>query len=195
MSGFDSIQSALSGVSTVVGGIGQTVNALSGLTSGSSASSSNSRNVQVLRGRDVLNSNLGTAYITLDGRQRRIFELQDISAVIEQVKEEVMLNNDVMCKHKVVATKGTGTFTIYTGVPDYSQMIRRFINEHKGVYFTISFEMNDPESNRGIRHVTLYDVLIDSHMLGRLSIENGILNEEMGMTFDEYSIETDFKAT
>ena len=64
----------------------------------------------VIRGRDVLNSNLGTAYIEINGRMRRIFELRNISATVEMVKEDVMLINDVMCKHKCVAARGSGSF-------------------------------------------------------------------------------------
>ena len=148
----------------------------------------------VIRGRDVLNSNLGTAYIEINGRMRRIFELRNISATVEMVKEDVMLINDVMCKHKCVAARGSGSFEIYTGVRDYSTMIRSYINTHKGLYFTITFEMYDPESTRGRRNVTLYDCLIDQHVLGMLNTENGILSEEMGFTFDEYNINEDFVA-
>lgn len=148
----------------------------------------------VIRGRDVLNSNLGTAYIEINGRMRRIFELRNISATVEMVKEDVMLINDVMCKHKCVAARGSGSFEIYTGVRDYSTMIRSYINTHHGLYFTITFEMYDPESTRGRRNVTLYDCLIDQHILGMLNTENGILSEEMGFTFDEYNINEDFVA-
>lgn len=148
----------------------------------------------VIRGRDVLNSNLGTAYIEINGRMRRIFELRNISATVEMVKEDVMLINDVMCKHKCVAARGSGSFEIYTGVRDYSTMIRSYINTHHGLYFTITFEMYDPESTRGRRNVTLYDCLIDQHVLGMLNTENGILSEEMGFTFDEYNINEDFVA-
>lgn len=148
----------------------------------------------VIRGRDVLNSNLGTAYIEINGRMRRIFELRNISATVEMVKEDVMLINDVMCKHKCVAARGSGSFEIYTGVRDYSTMIRSYINTHHGLYFTITFEMHDPESTRGRRNVTLYDCLIDQHILGMLNTENGILSEEMGFTFDEYNINEDFVA-
>lgn len=181
------------------GAAGAAISASTGNTSaGISASVSKSgSNQQFLRGRDVLNSNLGHAYIEYQNDQgvlvrRQIFELRDISATIEQVKEEVMLINDVMCKHKLVACKGSGSFTIYTGVPDYSSMIRSYINTHRGAYFTITFDMDDPESTRGRRSVTLKDVLIDQHQLGRLSVQNGILDEEMSMTFDEYQINEDF---
>lgn len=105
-----------------------------------------------------------------------------------------MLINDVMCKHKCVAARGSGSFEIYTGVRDYSTMIRSYINTHHGLYFTITFEMYDPESTRGRRNVTLYDCLIDQHVLGMLNTENGILSEEMGFTFDEYNINEDFVA-
>ena len=154
----------------------------------------NVQDAQVLRGRDVLNSNLGRAFIKLpDGTLRRIFELKEIRATIEQRKEDVQLINDVMTKHKCVASNGTGNFIVYMGAPDYSQMIRKYIDTKKGLYFVIKFEMDDPESNRGKRYVTLKDVLIDSHQLGRLSTESTILDEEMNFTFDEYEINQDFR--
>lgn len=148
----------------------------------------------VIRGRDVLNSNLGTAYLEINGVRRRIFELKEISATINQNKAEVQLINDVLTKHKCLSSNGTGNFTIYSGVPDYSQMIKNYINTHKGLYFVITFEMNDPESTRGRRCVTLYDCLIDQHQLGRLSTDSSVLDETMDFTFDNYNINTDFNA-
>lgn len=148
----------------------------------------------VIRGRDVLNSNLGTAYLEINGVRRRIFELKEISATINQNKAEVQLINDVLTKHKCLSSNGTGNFTIYSGVPDYSQMIKNYINTHKGLYFVITFEMNDPESTRGRRCVTLYDCLIDEHQLGRLSTDSVVLDETMNFTFDNYNINTDFNA-
>lgn len=146
----------------------------------------------VLRGRDVYNSNLGEAWLTINGKRRRIFELRNISAEIENVKEEVMIINDVMCKHKVVACKGSGSFNIYTGVPEYAQILRNFIDNHINIYFEITFEINDPESSNGRRCVTLRDVCVDKTILGQLNVENGILEEDMSMTFDEYVITEDF---
>ena len=147
---------------------------------------------RVLRGRDVYNSNLGEAWLTINGKRRRIFELRNISAEIENMKEEVMIINDVMCKHKVVACKGSGSFNIYTGVPEYAQILRNFIDNHINIYFEITFEINDPESSNGRRCVTLRDVCVDKTILGQLNVENGILEEDMSMTFDEYVITEDF---
>ena len=197
MSGFDI--NAFGGVSasaalSAMGNLGSSIGAGGGAGASASASVTMTSDTAVMRGRDVLNSNLGTAYLEIDGVRRRIFELKEISATIEQRKEEVQLINDVMTKHKCLASNGSGEFTIYSGVPDYSQMIKNYIATHKGLYFVITFDMHDPESNRGRRSVTLYDCLIDQHQLGRLSTESTVLDETMGFTFDNYTINTDFNA-
>lgn len=148
----------------------------------------------VLRGRDVYNSNLGEAWLTIEGKKRRIFELREISAELENRKEDIQIINDVMTKHKVVACNGSGSFRIYTGVPEYAQILRNFIDNHINIYFEITFEINDPESSNGRRCITLKDVCVDKTILGRLSTDNGILEEDMSMTFDEYEITDDFKS-
>lgn len=185
------------GVNAVMGGIAAINTSLGmsvplGESGGAEVGISMTSDTAVLRGRDVLNSNLGTAYLEINGVRRRIFELKEISATIEQRKEEVQLINDVLTKHKCLSSNGSGNFTIYSGVPDYSQMIRKYIDTHKGLYFVITFDMDDPESNRGRRSVTLYDCLIDQHQLGRLSTESTVLDETMDFTFDNYNINTDF---
>lgn len=185
------------GVNAVMGGIAAINTSLGmsvplGESGGTEVGISMTSDTAVLRGRDVLNSNLGTAYLEINGVRRRIFELKEISATIEQRKEEVQLINDVLTKHKCLSSNGSGNFTIYSGVPDYSQMIRNYIDTHKGLYFVITFDMDDPESNRGRRSVTLYDCLIDQHQLGRLSTESTVLDETMDFTFDNYNINTDF---
>lgn len=177
--------SAMGSVSTSVG---------MGASASGAAGVNMTADTAVLRGRDVLNSNLGTAYLEINGVRRRIFELKEITATINQNKEEVQLINDVLTKHKCLSSNGSGNFTIYSGVPDYSQMIQNYIKTHKGLYFVITFEMNDPESNRGRRSVTLYDCLIDQHQLGRLSTDSTVLDETMDFTFDNYNINTDFNA-
>lgn len=199
------MDSILKGVGASIGALGDAVGSagraadsarrLAGKSDNTSATRSiGAGSASSMRGRDVLNSNLGYAYIEIDGIRRLIFELQDISAVIEQRKEDVQLINDVMTKHKAVASNGSGSFTIYTGVPDYSTMISKYIKTHKGLYFTVTMTMDDPESRCGRRTVVLRDCLIDSHSLGRLSIESTVLNEEMGFTFDDYEIIEDFNA-
>ena len=173
------------GSTSGVGNVNVDVNNAAGVNLGSH---------HVLRGRDVYNSNLGEAWLTIDGRKRRIFELREISAELENIKEDVMIINDVMRKHKVVACNGSGSFNIYTGVPDYAQILRNFIDNHINIYFEITFEINDPESSNGRRCITLRDVCVDKTVLGRLSVQNGILEEDMSMTFDEYVITEDFKS-
>ena len=196
---FNDVAGASMGVlSSGIGG----VNAVNGLVESIERAAQKGRGVEgamtsdtvVIRGRDVLNSNLGTAYLEINGVRRRIFELKEITATINQNKEEVQLINDVLTKHKCLSSNGSGNFTIYSGVPDYSQMIQNYIKTHKGLYFVITFEMNDPESNRGRRSVTLYDCLIDQHQLGRLSTDSTVLDETMDFTFDNYNINTDFNA-
>lgn len=195
---FNSIAGASMGVlSSGIGGVNAVnnlVGAIKNATGGSDSvgPTTMTADTAVLRGRDVLNSNLGTAYLEIGGVRRRIFELKEISATINQNKSEVQLINDVLTKHKCLSSNGTGNFTIYSGVPDYSQMIKNYINTHKGLYFIITFEMNDPESTRGRRCVTLYDCLIDQHQLGRLSTDSVVLDETMDFTFDNYNINTDF---
>lgn len=187
---FKGIDTTLRGISKTASGVMQIAGAASG--KGAVLGDLVDNRAQVLRGCDVLNSNLGEAYIKINGKVRRIFELRDISANVEQQKESVQLINDVMTKHKCVASNGSGEFTVYSGAPDYSQMIRSYIDTHKGLYFTIKFRMFDPESRRGARTVVLHDCLIDTHVLGRLSTESSILDEQMGFTFDEYTVMEDF---
>ena len=175
-----SVGASVGGVSSSL--IGGVVDAASRATNGD----------HVMRGRDVFNSNLGAMYVRIDGKMRRVFELKEISAELENVKEEIMLINDVMTKHKVVACKGTGSFTIYTGVPEYAQILRKFIDQHINTYFEVTFQMLDPESSHGPRIVTLRDVCVDKTVLGHLNVENGILDEQMDITFDDYYISEDF---
>lgn len=191
--GFD-INTGASAAFSAMGSVSTSVGMGMGASASGAATVNMTADTAVLRGRDVLNSNLGTAYLEINGVRRRIFELKEITATINQNKEEVQLINDVLTKHKCLSSNGSGNFTIYSGVPDYSQMIQNYIKTHKGLYFVITFEMNDPESNRGRRSVTLYDCLIDQHQLGRLSTDSTVLDETMDFTFDNYNINTDFNA-
>lgn len=142
---------------------------------------------------DVLNSNTGDMYFVIDGVVRRAAELRSITASLETSIEEFRFLHDMMHRHKGVGLKGSGSMTIYTGTPEFLNLVDDFKTSFKNQRFQIISYTNDPESSRGMRVIRLTDVLLNGIELLKHDTNDGILDQEINFNFDGYEIITNFE--
>lgn len=152
-----------------------------------------------LRSQDILNSNLGTLWlITQDGIQRKMADVRNITANIEVATEEFRCIGEMMHRHKGVGMRGSGSMTLYTGTPEFTDYLEQFKNSFFNYRFEIYCEMADPESptgiGRGARAVVLRDVLLHGAQLFKLDTEDGILDYDIDFDFDDFDILQNFDA-
>lgn len=109
---------------------------------------------------DTISAREGKAYITIDGRNRELFEISSLTAQIElNVQERRMLGHR-MTQHKVVGATGTGSMTMYFM---NSQMLNHAIKylrtgNYKGLKIQVKNE--DPQSTVGRQEVVLLNVIL-----------------------------------
>lgn len=133
---------------------------------------------------DTLSTNEGTAYITINGQNRQLFEVVKIEANIEKtVLEKRMLGNKIT-QHKVIGAKITGSATLALMNGDLLKATLNYLKT--GVYPNIKLQLKnlDPSSTVGAREVILTGVIFNNDLLSLLDSDS----EDMA-TFD-----TDFTA-
>ncbi len=128
---------------------------------------------------DTLSANEGTAYITIDGQNRPLFELVKIEASIEKtVMEKKMLGNKIP-QHKVTGAKISGSATMALMNGDLLKATMDFLQT--GVYPNIKLQIKnlDQQSSIGSREIALTGVIFNKDLLTMLDADS----EEM-VTFD-----------
>ena len=128
---------------------------------------------------DTLSANEGTAYITIDGQNRALFELVKIEANIEKtVMEKKMLGNKIP-QHKVTGAKISGSATMALMNGDLLKATMDFLET--GVYPNIKLQIKnmDQQSSVGSREIALTGVIFNKDLLTMLDADS----EEM-VTFD-----------
>ena len=131
---------------------------------------------------DTISAREGKAYITIDGKNRELFEISALTAQIElNVQERRMLGHR-MTQHKVVGATGTGSMTMYFM---NSQMLNQAIQylrtgNYKGLKVQVKNE--DPQSTVGKQEVVLLNVILSS-------VPAAILDDQSD---DPITFDTDF---
>ena len=142
-----------------------------------------------LRGRDTINSNEGTGFITVNGKTRELFELLNLDAKFEMIVSERKIMGKRMPQYKVIGAKGTGNLKMYFTNTGLLKEVQDFIKT--GIYPEISIQayVEDKTSAYGKHEVVLRNVIINTLSVIKLDAESEDgLSEESDFTFDEADI-------
>ena len=128
---------------------------------------------------DTLVSTEGSAYITINGQNRPMFEVSSLNAQIEAGVQGKRLLGHRMTQHKQISGEGTGSGTFYFM---NSQMLAEFNSYKKnGIPPSITLQIinEDPQSTVGRQNVALYNVIFANIPVA--SLDDG---SEDPITFD-----------
>lgn len=128
---------------------------------------------------DTLAGSEGSGYITINGQNRKLYELSKVDAHVELKVTEKKLLGHRMSQHKVVGATGSGSGTFYFMNSD---ALKDFVNYKKtGKYtgFTMQFTNEDPQSTVGRQTVSLFHVVLNTIPLAYLEDDS-----EDPITFD-----------
>ena len=93
---------------------------------------------------DLVTSTEGSAFITVNGKNRYFFELSKIDASIEFKVVAKRLLGHRMTQHKVVGAEGKGSLTIYNVSGDTLQIFMEY--KKSGIYLPIPVASLDDSS-------------------------------------------------
>lgn len=131
---------------------------------------------------DTISSKEGKAYITIDGRNRELFEISSLNAQLElNVQSRQMLGHR-MVQHKVIGAEGTGSMTMYFMNSEMLRLAIDYIKKGKYGGLKLQIKNEDAQSTIGKQEVVLLGVLLSTIPVATLDDQSD----------DPITIDTDF---
>lgn len=131
---------------------------------------------------DTISSKEGKAYITIDGRNRELFEISSLNAQLElNVQSRQMLGHR-MVQHKVIGAEGTGSMTMYFMNSEMLKLAIQYIKKGKYGGLKLQIKNEDAQSTIGKQEVVLLGVLLSTIPVATLDDQSD----------DPITIDTDF---
>lgn len=109
---------------------------------------------------DTISSKEGKAYITIEGKNRELFEISSLKAQLDlNVQSRNMLGHR-MTQHKVVGAEGTGSMTMYFMNSDMLKLAINYIKNGSYGGLKLQVKNEDSQSTIGTQEVVLNNVLL-----------------------------------
>lgn len=148
----------------------------------------------VLKARDTISGQEGTAFIEIDGRNEEMFYLKNINAIVEKQKVQIRTLGKRGDQNKTTGWAGTGSATIYGITSTFVKLALDYIKNGRDVYVNIMVTNEDPTSSVGRQSVLLVDVNFDSYPITLLDVDADAIEQDLEFTFDDLDLLEAFKA-
>lgn len=131
---------------------------------------------------DTISSKEGKAYITIDGKNRELFEISQLTASLKlKIQSRQMLGHR-MVQHKVIGAEGSGKMKMYFMNSQLLQLAKNYIQEGGISNIKLHVINEDGQSTVGRQEVMLLHVMLNTIPITTLDDDSD----------DPVTIETDF---
>lgn len=141
---------------------------------------------------DVLALSEGTIFVTMDGKNIPLIEVEEATASIEFNKEDVFALGKRFKGSKVTSATGKGKMTSYFMRSTWNQLMQEYKNSGYLPRMTMTATMEDKSSTLGKQVVTISNFMPDKVELFMLKADDGIAENEMDFTFDDFALTESF---
>ncbi len=143
---------------------------------------------------DTVIAQEGTAYITIDGKTRSLFEISSLKAQLEMVVQEKRMLGNRMTQHKITGVKGTGSATLYFMNSQQLKQALKYINDGTRGNISLKVKNSDPQSTVGEQEVMLSNVIFNTIPVTNLGESDDPVTFDSDFTFDNISCLSAFKS-
>lgn len=137
---------------------------------------------------EAISATKAECFITIDGERFLFMQALNLEAKIEKVKAEVPILGRMMKGNKAIGLKGSGSATFHYNTSRFRELMYRFQNTGKDVYFDIQVTNEDPSSSVGRQTIILKDCNIDNLVLARFDADAEYLEDEFDFTFEGFEM-------
>jgi hypothetical protein len=141
---------------------------------------------------DTLSAQEGTAYITIDGVTRELFEISSIKAQLDMVVQEKRMLGSRMTQHKVTGVTGSGSATLYFMNSEQLNQAIKYINNGTRGSISLLITNNDPQSAVGEQKVKLSNVIFNTIPVTTLEESDDPVTFDSDFTFDGIESQSSF---
>lgn len=114
-----------------------------------------------VRLRDTISSKEGRAYITINGKNRELFEISKLKASLQYKIQKRQMLGHRMVQHKVVGAEGTGEMTLYFMNSEMLQLAKQYIQSGTVGSLKLQVVNEDSASSVGRQEVMLLGVMLE----------------------------------
>jgi hypothetical protein len=141
---------------------------------------------------DTISAQEGTAFITIDGVTRELFEVSSIKAQLDLVVQEKRMLGSRMTQHKVTGVTGSGSATLYFMNSEQLKQTIKYINEGTRGSVSLQVTNRDPQSTVGEQRVKLSNVIFNTIPVTTLEESDDPVTFDGDFTFDSIEVENEF---
>ncbi len=145
-----------------------------------------------MKAKDSLSAKLAECFITIENNRYNFMQAINFEANFEKTKTEVPILGKTGAGNKSTGWKGTGSATFHYNTSIFREMMQKFKDTGKDVYFEIQVTNEDPTSAAGRQTVVFIDCNIDGGILAKFDADGEYLDEEMDFTFEDFKMPETF---
>lgn len=137
---------------------------------------------------DTISGKEGSAFITINGKNRPMFEISKIDAQLElKINARQLLGHRIE-QNKIVGAKGTGSMSYYFMNSEIANAAIDYVNSGAFTGFTIQVKNEDAQSTVGKNEVVLYNVIPTKFPLCHIDdSSDDPITVDTDLTFDSVS--------
>jgi hypothetical protein len=133
---------------------------------------------------DTVAADEGKAYVTINGSNRELFEIQSLRSQIELIVQERRMLGHKMTQHKVVGANGTGSMTMYFMNSQHLNSFIEYMRTGRWSPIKLLVRNEDPQSTVGKQEVVMSNVIIATIPVAALEESDDPITFDTDFTFD-----------
>lgn len=137
---------------------------------------------------DTITAHEGTAFITIDGENRELFEISSLRAELEMEIQERRMLGHKMTQHKVTGVSGSGSATLYFMNSNQLNNAVNFLKNGTNSNINLQVKNYDPQSTVGEQEVVLSNVIFSTIPVTVLEESDEPITFSSSFTFDDIKI-------
>ena len=146
----------------------------------------------IMKAKDTISARLAQCFITIEGRRYNFMQMIDAEFKIEKTKGTVPRLGAVMVGHKSYGMEGTFSGTMHYNQSVMRELLTKFKDKGKDIYFEIQVTNDDPASAAKRQTIIFYDCLTDGGILAKFDADGEYIDESIEGTFDDFSMPEKF---
>ncbi len=141
---------------------------------------------------DTISASLAECYATIGTRRFNFMQAINLEAKFNKNKTKVPILGRTGKGNKATGWSGEGNAKFHFNTSIFRQMMLEYKNTGKDIYFDIQITNEDPTTTVGRQTVILLGCNIDGGVLAKFDADGDYLDEEMGFTFEDFSMPESF---
>ncbi|MGE4274109.1 MAG: phage tail tube protein [Desulfitobacterium sp.] len=134
---------------------------------------------------DTISSSEGKAFITINGQNRELFELQSIRAQLDMIVQERRILGHRMTQHKVVGATGSGSTTMYFMNSQHLNEALKYIKTGSRTPIKVQLRNEDTQSTVGKQEVVLGNIIFSTVPVAAIEESDDPITFDTDFTFDD----------